>query len=499
MFCLKRGGLLQTVVIRHLRALPLLYTRLIISEMEPLGATASVIAVLQLLSKVVEYINSASGAPKERRRLREELRVCENVLQQLKDEADDSEEGKLWSETIKALEAPGAPLGRLEIALSEIEARLKPKEGMRKALSSVEWPFHEKGIKEIFQTIEREKSLLQLALANNSRKLLQEIKRTSSENKSQLLKLITAIERSSDESEGQFSKLNDNLVILQDSQASLHNGLDGLNRRQDNRDLLEQRLATLNWLTPIDYAVQQSDFINRRQEGTGEWLLDSPEFKAWAEGEIKTLFCPGIPGAGKTMITSIVIEELLSRVENNQSMVVAYLYCDFRRQDEQSAEHLLVSLLKQLIQEWPSLPNSVKSLHDNHQKKHTRPSFNEISKALQSIVSLYPRIFIIVDALDECQMARGCRAKFLSEILNIQAKCGISLFATSRFIPDIMEKFESSMSLEIRASEQDVRRYVDGHVSHLPAFVERSLDLQEEVKTEIVKAVGDMYVALMTS
>lgn len=290
--------------------------------------------------------------------------MCESILQQLKDEADDSEEGKLWSKTIKALEAPGAPLGRIWVALHTIEAKLQSKEGMRKALGSLEWPFHEKGIKEIYTTIEREKSLLELALANNSRKLLQEIMRTSNENKRQLVKLIQAIKRSSNETEGQFSDLKYDLAILQNSQDGLHNDLDGLHRRQDNRDHLEQQLATLNWLTPVDYAAQQSDFINRRQAGTGQWLLDSPEFKTWVEAEKQTLFCPGIPGAGKTIITSIVVEELLSHVKNNQSIGVAYLYCDFRRQDEQNAKDLLVSLLKQLTQDRPSLPDSVTSLYD---------------------------------------------------------------------------------------------------------------------------------------
>jgi Cdc6-like AAA superfamily ATPase len=294
-------------------------------------------------------------------------------------------------------------------------------------------------------------------------------------------------------SEGQISELKYGLAILQNSQADLHNGLDGLYRHQDNRVFLEQRLTALNWLTPIDYATQQSDFINRRQAETGQWLLDSPEFKIWVEAEKQTLFCPGIPGAGKTIITSIVVEELLSHVENNQSVGVAYLYCDFRRQDEQKAEDLLMSLLKQLSQDWPSLPNSVTSLYDSHQKRNTRPSFNEISSTLRSIASLYSRIFIIVDALDEC----GCRAKFLSEILNLQAECGVSLFTTSRFIPEIMERFKRIISLEIRASEHDVRRYVDGHISHLPSLVERSLDLQEEIKTGIVKAVDGMYVALV--
>ena len=30
--------------------------------------------------------------------------------------------------------------------------------------------------------------------------------------------------------------------------------------------------AILDWLTPIDYAAQQSDIFARRQEGTGQWL-----------------------------------------------------------------------------------------------------------------------------------------------------------------------------------------------------------------------------------
>jgi hypothetical protein len=39
-----------------------------------------------------------------------------------------------------------------------------------------------------------------------------------------------------------------------------------------------------------------------------------------------------------------------------------------------------------------------------------------------------------------------------------------------------------------------LRRYLDGHMSSLPSFVLRSPDLQEEVKTDIVKAVEGMYV-----
>ena len=39
------------------------------------------------------------------------------------------------------------------------------------------------------------------------------------------------------------------------------------------------RNKILDWLTPIDYGLKQSDLINRRQKGTGQWLLDSGKFK----------------------------------------------------------------------------------------------------------------------------------------------------------------------------------------------------------------------------
>jgi hypothetical protein len=89
----------------------------------------------------------------------------------------------------------------------------------------------------------------------------------------------------------------------------------------------------------------------------------------------------------------------------------------------------------------------------------------------------------------------GGRRKFLSELLELQKKVGANLFATSRFIPDITNVLEEKgVKMEINASEEDVRRYLDGHVTRLPSFVLRSLNLREEIKTEIVKAVRGMYV-----
>ncbi len=97
-------------------------------------------------------------------------------------------------------------------------------------------------------------------------------------------------------------------------------------------------------------------------------------------GEKQTLFCPGIPGAGKTILTSIVVDDLHTRFQNNERIGIAYLYCNFRRQEEQRAGDLLASLLKQLAQGQSSMPESVRSLLQGAQREADTAVFRQALK-----------------------------------------------------------------------------------------------------------------------
>lgn len=150
---------------------------------------------------------------------------------------------------------------------------------------------------------------------------------------------------------------------------------------------------------------------------------------------------------------------------------------------------MVLSVLKQLALRHSSMTGGLKDLA-THRSKQTRPSLDEVLRALQSTIEIYSRVFIIVDALDE--LSSNCRARFLSELFALQVKTGTSIFATSRFIPEIVARFEGSTSLEIRATDEDLKTYLDGQMLRLPSFVTSSPDLQTEIKTTIAKVADGM-------
>lgn len=174
----------------------------------------------------------------------------------------------------------------------------------------------------------------------------------------------------------------------------------------------------LDWITRIDYSPQQRDNLRRRQPGTGKWLLDSSQFQRWLSTKKQTLFCPGIPGAGKTIQTSIVVDDFISRFHNDPNTGIAYIYCNFHQQEEQKADDLLATMLRQLAESQPSLPECVRDLYNECKKKRRRPLSDEILEVLHSVAAIYTRAFIVIDALDECQVDSS-REKLLLELFKL--------------------------------------------------------------------------------
>lgn len=212
----------------------------------------------------------------------------------------------------------------------------------------------------------------------------------------------------------------------------------------------------------------------------------------WLQQSNQILFCPGIPGAGKTIITSIIVHHLHNKYRKDPTIGIAYLYCNFRQQHEQKSTDLILNLLKQFIQEQPFIEESVRNLYEDHHLKRTRPSHEEIIRALQMAIISYSRAFIIVDALDECEASLANRGGFLSDIFTLETKTGANIFATSRFNQDIEKVFHGSLRLEIRAARVDIEEYLNRRLLNFRRLISEDLPLREEIKSKIADSANGM-------
>ncbi|KAM0551853.1 hypothetical protein ACHAPJ_008189 [Fusarium lateritium] len=262
------------------------------------------------------------------------------------------------------------------------------------------------------------------------------------------------------------------------------------------RQYQQDRIDLLKWICPHDSTLDQQTFLARKQPGTAEWLLESKEYKGWKAAKGQTLFCPGIRGAGKTVLTSIVIEDLESHFRHNPGVGIVYAYLNYRQEANQSVSQVLASLLRHLEAGQAVIHDHIQKIYDMRTGPVLDLKLNTIYEAIHTVGKYYRKVFIVVDALDECPETDGRRSELLKAITRLQVDISANLLCTSRHIPDIEAYFTKSTLVEVRATEHDIQVYLDSHLDCLPGFVGRDHRLQDEVKEAIVRAVdGRMLLA----
>jgi Cdc6-like AAA superfamily ATPase len=255
--------------------------------------------------------------------------------------------------------------------------------------------------------------------------------------------------------------------------------------------VLETVAKVADWILQENINEAQYDLLNQSLLGTGLWLLKSKEYQKWVSGHDQTVFWQAIPGVGKTILSAILAEELRRKFSEN-SVGVAALFCDYRKRDEQGLLYFLSSILKQLVQYRRHLPEAVKVLYEFHSTRKTRLGYDDLSNALQSMIEDSSKTFIIIDGLDECVRSDGTLQSLLFEISRLQKQGHVCLFATSRPIPDIAKEFQTAIKLDARATDEDLRAYINSYRPRFQSFLENDPDLQNKIKDEVIEAANGM-------
>ncbi|KAL2044644.1 hypothetical protein ABVK25_012278 [Lepraria finkii] len=199
----------------------------------------------------------------------------------------------------------------------------------------------------------------------------------------------------------QLARLKDDInLALTSTSAAVIRDIQNDTKTVKNAVSNVEEKALLEWLSTLNFLKQQNDFIRQVRQGTGEWFLDKTAFKEWASSPKGILWCPGIPGAGKTFLLPLSLS-ISKNPMTGQNVAVLIAYCGYNEARSQSIDNLVTALIRQVVQLQPAIGKEVHQMYKTHGKSDTFPSLPELSKLLREEIAKFDRCYIVVDALDE--------------------------------------------------------------------------------------------------
>jgi len=148
-------------------------------------------------------------------------------------------------------------------------------------------------------------------------------------------------------------------------------------------------------------------------------------------------------------------------LQEAESAPLAYFYCDFRDENKQSCRNLVLSILSQLAAQSSSYCDILSHLYSTHDHGRRMPSDGALTQCLKKMLSLPTQgpVYLIIDALDECQNHTGMPTS-REEVLNLIQDLAnlhlpnVHICVTSRPEIDIQTALEPLTSLHISLHNQ---------------------------------------------
>ncbi|KAJ2979195.1 hypothetical protein NQ176_g3397 [Zarea fungicola] len=197
------------------------------------------------------------------------------------------------------------------------------------------------------------------------------------------------------------------------------------------------------WLSSPDPSTNLNKARELHQPGTGQWLLDSEIYKEWKTAPASFLWLHGIPGCGKTILSSTVVADLANDPVASEYLV--YFYFNFTDVNKRSTENAVRSLIDQLYRKSASARAVVDSLYATHEKSGGQPAHASLQQVLCDMIVKCCNVWIVLDGLDECETrGRYTTDSVLTWIENLRSSLpNVHILITSRAEEDIQSSFEA--------------------------------------------------------
>ncbi|RYP07284.1 hypothetical protein DL764_002599 [Monosporascus ibericus] len=409
--------------------------------MEGLASAASVGAIVDLSAKVASlcfrYSTAVKNAKTDIERVRGEVDRLKTILERAQRLLDSPNGARLQtSQPLSAgLDDCASQLAKLE---EKLEEKLNPGTARKRmsafGIRALKWPFESKDVDDIIQDLNKSRDMLSTSL------------------------------------------MIDQTALLLD----------------------DERLKILEWISPIPYGKHHSTVKKARTSGTCEWLLQHERFREWEDTTSSViLWLQGSPGAGKTFLTSKVIDyvqSLLKGPRNGEGF--AFFYCNRNEEERRKPLMVLRSYVRQLSTTARCPEEKRKKLQELWSERRLGGSaldLEDCREQLFELVNLYPRTTLVLDALDECEPDLRGELVNTVEILLSKSRRPLKVFISSRPDRDIRNRFLDRPNIEIQAThnETDIQKFVDEEIINHGAWEDISPQLKEEIlRTLLARSQG---------
>lgn len=196
-----------------------------------------------------------------------------------------------------------------------------------------------------------------------------------------------------------------------------------------------------------------------------------------------------LAGIGKTILSGAIIEHMRQYCNAGSDRALAYYYLDFYDQAKRNASSLLSSLVAQVCTQLRNglIPERLGRLFSRCSDRRERPSLGELEGQLVDLFTLFTNVYIVIDALDECDD--------MSELLSLihtlsKNSSNIHLLLTSRVEAQIMSELcpiltLPPISIGSSAHDSDMRQYIRSRLENDPRLRRWPDAIKAEVEEHI--------------
>ncbi|KAK8257872.1 hypothetical protein IWZ00DRAFT_559286 [Phyllosticta capitalensis] len=280
-------------------------------------------------------------------------------------------------------------------------------------------------------------------------------------------------------------------------------------KRWERKLINEKYMKKLAWLqdgTNLDVSEpekQRQEKIEKTSAGTCQWVIRDKKFTSWLQGkQRRTLWIKGKAGSGKSFLCSSIVEHL-SRlsVKGKETSIMTSFFCQVREPSKSTGSRIMLHVLLQLfwaIQRAEKAPIAPTDSGDDPEKSRLQartlqilaedPKGKQVANAsgldatacaniFQAVAKeLTCKIFIVLDALDECVDRE--KSGILKTLLQVvQQTPNIYLILSSRSALDIEEIFSSTTLSPHRlkagkvATKEDISIFLNHTLSDEYGFI----------------------------